>query len=93
MKRISPWVLRWWGPILSRNCSSSPFREVGARIRDLVLLRIFTGVRRHFRGPARMSLAEWVPLPVMGHDDAAQVGMALEANAEHVEDFSFVPVG
>ena len=40
-----------------------------------------------------MILAQRVPLPVMGHQDAAQVPMAGEADAVHVEDLPLVPGG
>ncbi len=60
------------------------FRRRGARGR----------VRRGFRSSAvslhRVVLAQGVALPVVGHHDAAQVGMAGKANAEEIEDFALV---
>jgi hypothetical protein len=32
-------------------------------------------------------------LPIVGHHDAAQVGMAFKADAEQIEDFALVVVG
>ena len=34
-----------------------------------------------------------MPLPIVGHHDAAQIGMAFKANAEQIEDFALVKVG
>src|SRR5262245_40932062 len=39
----------------------------------------------------RILLAQRVPLPVVGQQDAPQVGMARERDAEQVEHFSLVP--
>jgi hypothetical protein len=41
----------------------------------------------------RIVLAERVALPVVLHDDPAEVGVALEADAHQVECLSLVPVG
>src|SRR5689334_10991901 len=38
-------------------------------------------------------LAQRVALPAVGEQDALQVGMSFEADAEHVEDFTLQPVG
>ena len=35
-------------------------------------------------------LAQGMALPVVGHQDAAQIGMAFEADAEEIEDFALV---
>jgi len=32
-------------------------------------------------------------LPVVGHQDAAEIGMAFEANSEEIEDFALVIIG
>src|SRR5260370_5467830 len=37
-------------------------------------------------------LAQGMPIPVFGHHDAAQVGVAAEVNAEQVEDLALVKV-
>jgi hypothetical protein len=34
-------------------------------------------------------LAQGVPLPIVGHEDAGEIGVALEADTEHVEDLPF----
>src|SRR5919107_532662 len=41
----------------------------------------------------REVLAERVPLPVVGQEDAAQVRVTVEDDAEHVERLALVPVG
>ena len=41
----------------------------------------------------RIILAQRVAFPVGGHQDAAQVGMTLELDAEHVPQFALTPVG
>ena len=41
----------------------------------------------------RIVLAQRMALPVVGHHDAAQVGVAAEVNAEEVEDLALVEVG
>ena len=38
-------------------------------------------------------LAQRVPLELLVHEDAAQVGMPVEADAEHVPDLALGPVG
>uniref|UniRef100_Q7R783 Uncharacterized protein n=1 Tax=Plasmodium yoelii yoelii TaxID=73239 RepID=Q7R783_PLAYO len=40
-----------------------------------------------------MILAQGMALPGRRHDEAAQVGMPVETDAEHVPDFALVPVG
>ena len=52
-----------------------------------------SGVGGHLGGAEGVLLAQRVPLPVVRHQDAAQVGVAAEADAVHVEDFALVPVG
>src|ERR1700685_1894031 len=37
-------------------------------------------------------LAQWMSFPTLGQQDALQVGMPIEANPKHVEDFTFQPV-
>src|SRR5215208_7498156 len=41
----------------------------------------------------REVFAERVPLPVVGQEDAAQVWVSVEDDAEHVEGLALVPVG
>src|SRR6266852_2538355 len=41
----------------------------------------------------RIILAQWVTFPVVRHQDAAQIGMAIEANPEEIEDFPLEPIG
>ena len=51
------------------------------------------GVGGHLGAAEGMVLAQGVALPGIGHEDAAQVGVAGEADAEHVVDLPLVPVG
>ena len=41
----------------------------------------------------RIVLAQRMAFPVLGHHDAAQVGVTVEVNAEEVEDLALVEVG
>src|SRR5918912_2391435 len=41
----------------------------------------------------RVVLAQWVPLPVVVHQDARQVRVPLDADAHHVPGLPLVPVG
>ena len=54
---------------------------------------IIEGVGRHFGGAEGVLLAQGMTLPIVGHQDAPQVGVAAEVDAEHVEHLPLVPVG
>jgi hypothetical protein len=41
----------------------------------------------------RIVLAQRVTLPVLGHEDANEVGMAVEVDPHHVPRFALEPVG
>ncbi len=69
-----------------------PFRKISPGVQGLMSFRIGTGVGSHFSGPAGITFAERMTLPVMGHEEASQVGVPLEPDSEHVEDLPFVPV-
>ena len=58
-----------------------------------VLFFLVETERFHLGGPGRMVLAQGVPFPGGGQQDAAQVGVAAELHAEHVPGFALVPVG
>ena len=64
-----------------------------AGIQRLMVPGIGLGVRSHLRGPARIILPQGMPFPVVGHEQPAEIGVALETNPEHVENFPLVPVG
>src|SRR2546428_5032031 len=103
-KRSTPWVEGCCGPMLrvmssvarppsrvSRCTSTSnPARPISAsrlqqalpRGRDTVVLLGLDEV-----------LAQRMPRPVLRHEDAAEVGVALEDDAEEVEDLALLPVG
>ncbi len=40
----------------------------------------------------RVVLAQGMSHPVVGHQDAAQIGMAFKADSEQIEDFALVVV-
>src|SRR5262245_65237350 len=44
-------------------------------------------------GLQRKVFAQGVPLEIVGHQDAPQVGVVLEADADQVEGLALVPVG
>ena len=68
-------------------------RQKGTGIQGLVLLRINARIGDHFGGPPRIALAEGMSFPIVRHDQAVQVRVALKADSEHVEHFPFIPVG
>src|SRR6185312_2968337 len=45
----------------------------------------------HLRGASGVLLAERMPLPRRRHEDAPEVAVAVEADAEHVPDLALVP--
>src|SRR5437667_11499912 len=103
-KRSTPWVEGCCGPMervmssvarppsrVSRCTSTSnPARPISAsrlqqalpRGRDAVVLLGLDEV-----------LAQRMPRPVLRHEDAAEVGVALEGHTEEVEDLALLPVG
>src|ERR1035441_7526436 len=91
--RSTPWVEGCCGPILSTNSVES--RNVASGIL-MSLAALDTEV---FPNPTVVLLkntvifAQRVPLPLLGHEDAAQIGVAFELDAEHVEDLALQPVG
>ena len=58
-----------------------------------LLLVLRQAERRHFSGARRMVLMQWVASPGGRQQDAAQVRVAGEDDAEHVPDLALVPVG
>src|SRR5574337_1527660 len=78
-RRSTPWVLGCWGPILM------------VMVRRSVTGRpLFPPFRR---GLHRVVLPERESLPRFRHEDPPEIGMALKANAEHIEYFTLVPIG
>ena len=58
-----------------------------------MLLGISMGIGCHLRCTAGVVFPEWMTLPIVGVENPAQIGMALESDSEHIIDFAFVPVG
>src|ERR1035441_1444763 len=93
MTRSTPWVDGCCGPILSTSSVES--RNVASGIL-MSLAALDTEV---FPNPSvvllknTVILAQRVPLPLLGHEDAAHIGVAFELDAEHVEDLALQPVG
>ena len=69
-----------------------PFEKFGARQR-LMGPGILGGIGSHLGGAERMLLAQRVPFPVLGHEDAAQVPMSGKTDAVHVVHLALVPGG
>ena len=67
--------------------------RVDGAVQRLMFPSVGKRIRRHLRRPAGIALPQRVSLPVVGHDQSAQVRMALEAYPEQVEHFPFIPVG
>src|SRR5665647_3965694 len=59
----------------------------------LMAVRVCGGVWFHFRGSEGMLLAQWMPLPVVRHQDTSQIGVTAEPEAVHVVRLAFVPIG
>ena len=69
-----------------------PVEEIGGGERR-VAAGILERIGRHLGGAEGVALPQRVPFPVVRHQDAAQVGVAAEADAVHVEHFPLIPVG
>src|SRR5919197_1286830 len=74
------WKVR--GSATLRRCAVSPARG------PLLFAR-----EAHRLAPDRIVLPQRVPLPVVVHDDPAQVRVTLERDSHQVERFALVPVG
>src|SRR5205807_6386441 len=86
--------------------SSNSLRTLGSTVLSAIVIPLFRSFRsfrflvargqvlvfdRHLAH--RVVLAQRVALPFVGHEDAAQVGVALEDDAEHVIGLPLEPVG
>ena len=72
----------------------APFlRPEAQRLLLLFLAFLVKAERLHLGGAGGVFLAQGVALPGGGQQDAPQVGVAAEADAEHVPGFPLVPVG
>ena len=107
-RRRTPCVDGWFGPKLTRRMSSRRCfsgidledRRHGLRdARSLVDARRrkdrhqSSSEKRTGSPPERIVLAERMSLPVLGHEDADEVRVALEADPHHVEGLALEPVG
>ncbi len=77
-----------WAPSSVRR--SAPARRMSRRWcqRTLLIPLNCTGM-----APIEVVLAQRVAVPVLGHEDAGEVGVAVEADAEHVEDLPLEGLG
>src|SRR5688572_27884466 len=82
-RRSTPCVDGCWGPILTVSSSRRSVAAIHAP-RHGEVDRL--GADR-FRATQRMAL------PVIGQHDARQLGVAIEADAEQIEQLTLVPVG
>src|ERR1039458_6361518 len=93
MTRSTPCVDGCWGPMLITSSVES--RNVESGIRSS-LAAFDSQVLTH---PTlvllddRVILPQGVALPILGHEDAAQVRVPRELDAEHVEHLALQPVG
>src|SRR3984957_13318351 len=99
-RRSTPCVEGCCGPILSvmtRGLTVAGFTSgaVSATLVITVSLTLFL-----FSDPSSdtvpgdvVILSQRMPLPIVRHHDAPQIGMVAEAHAEKVEGFAFVPAG
>ena len=72
----------------------APFFRIEAQgFLGFVLTGDIQNERIEFGGAGRVVLAQGVTLPVTRHQQAEQVGVALEVNAKQIKHFAFVPVG
>src|SRR6266852_5287391 len=106
--RSTPWVEGCWGPMLMvmrpLSASSSSTKAPWERSSNVDSTRCFfmnASPSMPWREvlvldgdlPHRVVLPQGVALPLVRHEDARQVGMALEDDAEQVVGLAFVPVG
>src|SRR5207237_10906974 len=100
--RSTPWVLGWCGPMLSsiHSASGSCSGPIGSwaisvLTTDGVGLQPFEFLiaEDHRLPKGDVILAQREPLPALWHEDAPQVGMTVEGDAEEVPGLAFVPVG
>ena len=99
--RNSPCVPGWCGPILRNMKSASSllalhpplFGPEAQRFELLLLVLCGEGKRLHFGRPRRMVFAQGMTLPPGRHEEPPRVGVALKGDAEHIENFPFIPVG
>ena len=83
---IRPWLSL--GGLGDRGRRSRPRCRSCGRLRPSPAPLNCTGM-----APTRVVLAQGVAVPVLGHEDPGQVGMALEDDAEHVEHLALEGVG
>src|SRR6266545_8412676 len=106
MMRSTPWVDGCCGPMLmimvcSSAGTSGGFCDSASEMRSTESASrssaCSTGIGHplelHRDGADRVVLAQRVPLPLLGHEDAGHVGVAVEADAEHVEHLALQDLG
>src|SRR5512144_227437 len=73
------------------DCSCVMPSLLGVRLTHVDLVEVESELR--LLVTERVILAQRIALPVVRHQDAAQVRMPFEEDAEHVEDLPLAPVG
>src|SRR5260370_31620065 len=94
--RSSPWVDGCCGPMLTVSSSRPPSSaRTSAEGESTSVPAIGLPCHREINRlrAERLRAAQGVAAPVVGEHDAAQIGVALELNAEEVEELALVPVG
>jgi len=73
----------------------SRFRGIlgAVTLHDAAVALFRQGIGRHVCGAIGVFLAQWMPLPIGWHQDAAQVRVPFRFDAEHVVEFTFIPIG
>src|SRR6476659_562976 len=90
LRRSTPCVAGWWGPRLTVNSS-----VVGSAVSSLIPARHLMLVEGedHRLATHREVAPLRVTHVVVGHEQAAHVRVAVEDDAEHVEDLALLEVG
>src|SRR5687767_343922 len=100
--RSTPCVLGCWGPMLTvivslRSSATSvrPPHAIALEVRSELLFTDFERLVGFCRlaNLHRIVLALWMALPVVGHQQAPEIGMIGKHDAEHVPHFALEPAG
>src|SRR6266516_4548720 len=83
--RSTPWVDGCCGPMFRIMVRSCPGSSTGVGFRWAIF---YLAIALH-----GVIFAQRVTLPILGHQNAAQIRMPSETNAEHVENFALEVVG
>src|SRR5687768_14883620 len=91
-RRSTPWVEGCCGPMFRIMVPESVRVSESMTMLSALLTTAHGTVELDRLFSEREVFAQRVSFPVVGHQDAAQVGVAVEADAEHVVDLALGPV-